>query len=295
MKDQAIQYMSVVKTEMNRHKHGFEVFQLSIQLSISSCCLSRNIGFLQYFTQDLVQAKQNYLRRLKNRYDNEKDKARKNKTLQGFPDWNEEEAIDTTNKAFEKYKPVDGKDPIFFTGAFMAPRGSLHAYQQKRLKPVWMGDAAHMHLKGCESTMFGYNCLDANRHILPMVIGVCTGGEDVRSWNQCHIAMATFYPGLTDGPKNYHTFITDGQKGLWSSLAAQLPLVHHACCSYHMHQNIIKRFKATRNSSGGTATGDFKRMVMARTVMEVSHFHCTCIAKRLGLQLQVEELKLLLS
>lgn len=294
MKDQAIQYLPVLKTEMKRRKHGFEVLQLSIQLSISSCCLSRNIGFLQYFTEKLEQAKQNYLRRLKNRYDNEKDKAKKNKTLNDFPPWNEEEAIDTTNKAFEKYKPVDGKDPIFFTGAFMAPRGSLYAHGQKRLKHVWMGDAAHMHLKSCESTMFCYNALDANRHAIPMVIGVCTGGEDVRSWNQCHVAAATFYPELQEGRKNHHTFITDGQKGLWSSLAAQLPLVHHASCSFHIHQNLIKRFKTTRNSSGDTATSAFTKMVKSRTFVEVSHSGCTCIAIRFGLQLRVENLKLLL-
>ena len=130
------EYMCVLKTEMNTHKHVLEVLQLSIQLSVSSCCLLRNIGLLQYFTEDLVLAKRNYLRRLKNRYDNEKDKARKNKTLEGFPDWNQQQAIDTTNKAFEKYKPVDGKDPIFLTGAFLAPRGSMYAYHQKRLKPV---------------------------------------------------------------------------------------------------------------------------------------------------------------
>ena len=59
--------MSVLKTEMNRHKHVLEVSQLSIQLSISSCCLSRNIVFLQYrrpgaSKEELPQAPQKSIR-----------------------------------------------------------------------------------------------------------------------------------------------------------------------------------------------------------------------------------------
>lgn len=231
-----------------------------------------SLSHLQFFTDNLAQAKENFLRRLKNRHDAEKQRAKKNKTEEP-PPWNQDEAIETTNQAFARFKAVDGKRPIFLTGAFFAPQGSLLAYERDLLKPVWMGDAAHMKHKMCGGIMMCYNALDANRSIMPMVIGVSPQtSEDVRSWTRCHLAIKKLYPELPvnseTGPENQHTFITDGQKGLESSIRAQFPGIHHHKCAFHVQQCIIKYFKG-RGSSGSTPTGDFKRMVHARTPFEV--------------------------
>lgn len=217
---------------------------------------------MQLYVDTLQDAKKKYLRKLKARHDADTSTAKKKK-LPLPPKFDPDQAVDSMEKAFKKYPTqVDGQDIQFFSGVYLAPRGSLQAFPH--IKPVMMGDAAHMTYPRFKSIMMCCVGQDANRQLVPLQVGFAEGSEDTENWNDFNRHFRRSYPDVTKKPENSFSLITDQQKGLESSVRAQLSRVHHHCCAFHIHQKIIRHFRCVPG-----AKASFSRMVNARTEEEV--------------------------
>jgi hypothetical protein len=142
----------------------------------------------------------------------------------------------------------------FFDGVMFAP-----LFVQKTIphfQKTYMADACHLNFgKYMLHSCYGVN---ANSNMSPVGFAIIFGNENTSNWTKFWEYVLKLHPSMNSG---CITIITDQDEGKKNTIARQLQQVGHFHCSWHCHQNIIKRY------GGGSGKTQYSALWMYHKLM----------------------------
>ncbi len=128
----------------------------------------------------------------------------------------------------------DGPQFLFLMGILFAKSSSKHLVPL--LQNMIQADGAHASY-GKYTLFLAYGTI-ANGNMSPLAFGLLFGNENTENWLKFWMFVKKVHPCL-DGPTK--TIVTDQDKGSIAAIQEQVPQASQFHCSFHRHQNIIKK------------------------------------------------------
>ena len=116
-------------------------------------------------------------------------------------------------------------------------------------------------------TLFSAYASTANGNMSPIAFAILFGGETTDNWIRFWDFAVTKHPTIN---RPSVTIITDQNPGCIAAIAKSLPNTFHFHCSWHRHQNIIKKCGGNANTPG-TALWMFNHLSNCCTSASIVH------------------------
>jgi hypothetical protein len=142
--------------------------------------------------------------------------------------------MNDNSKILQKQLGWKSDNVSFLDGVLFAP-----SFVQKtvpHLQNTYMADACHLNF-GKYMLFFCYG-VTANSNMPPVGFVIIFGNKNTSNWTKVWEYVLKLHPSMNSG---YITTITNQNKGQNNAIARHLQQVGHFHCSWHCHQNIIKR------------------------------------------------------
>jgi hypothetical protein len=128
----------------------------------------------------------------------------------------------------------DGPLFLFLTGILFATSSSKHLVPL--LQDVIQADGAHTSFG--KYTLYSAYRTTANGNMSPLAFGLLFGNKNTENWSKFWMVVKKVHPCI-DVPTK--TIVTDQNKGSIAAIEEQVPQAAQYHCSFHCHQNIIKK------------------------------------------------------
>jgi hypothetical protein len=142
----------------------------------------------------------------------------------------------------------------FLDGVLFAP-----LFVQKtvpHLQKTYMADACHLNFG--KYTLFSCYGVTVNSNMSPVGFAIIFRNKNTSNRTKFWEYVLKLHPSMNSG---YVTIITDQDKGQKNAIARHLQRVGHFHCSWHCHQNIIKRCR------GGSSKTQYSALWMYNKLM----------------------------